>query len=245
DLIIEIPVGTVAHYDNGTEVEFTQVGQTFLAAKGGKGGRGNHFFRSSINQQPQEAEEGFKTEPKRIRLELKLIAQVGLVGLPNAGKSSLLNELTSAHSKVASYPFTTLEPNLGVLPGGYIMADIPGIIEGASTGKGLGHKFLRHLERTSILVHCIAADSTNPKKDIAVINQELAAHSTVLSQKPQILVITKSDLLTPAEVKKLTASLKADLAVSIIDELSLKLLTSLLSQRLGAEASTDSFPVRL
>ena len=148
DLYLDIPYGSVVLYDNGTEYELSKVGQTILAAKGGRGGKGNHHYRSSTNQQPQERTLGFTPTQKNIHVRLKLIADIGLIGLPNAGKTSLLNELTTANAQVANYAFTTLEPNLGVTKGGQIIADIPGLIEGASAGKGLGYKFLKHIERT-------------------------------------------------------------------------------------------------
>ena len=164
DLIIQVPVGTLATYDNGTSVELTEIGQKVLMARGGSGGRGNFCFKSSTNQTPQQRELGYKCQVKDLFLQLKLIAQIGLIGLPNAGKTSLLNELTPANAKVANYAFTTLEPNLGVTKGGLIIADIPGLIEGAATGKGLGVKFLKHIERTKLLIHCVAADSSDPQK---------------------------------------------------------------------------------
>jgi len=157
DLILEVPIGTVINYDNGTSHELTEVGELFLAARGGRGGWGNHHFRSATNQTPREFQYGQKTEFKNLFLQLKLIADVGLIGLPNAGKTSLLNELSAANARVANYPFTTLEPNLGVMKGGHIIADIPGLVEGAVTGKGLGIKFLKHIERTRLLVHCLSA----------------------------------------------------------------------------------------
>lgn len=234
DLIIDIPVGTVVNYDNGTSVELTDIGQTVLVAKGGKGGRGNYSFRSSTNVTPQEAQPGQKTEPKNLFLQLKLIAQIGLIGLPNAGKTSLLNELTSAKAKVANYPFTTLEPNLGVLRSGHIIADIPGLIEGASVGKGLGVKFLKHIERTRLLVHCVSCDSLDPLNDYQTVRRELENYSATLAQKPEIIIVTKSDLIdTPAALKKIRESLNAPLTVSIADDVSLKKLVSILSKSLA------------
>ncbi|HEX8923832.1 MAG TPA: GTPase ObgE [Patescibacteria group bacterium] len=231
DLLIRVPVGTVVTYDNGTEIEFNEIGEKKLMAKGGNGGQGNYHFRSSINQAPEIATKGQQTEPKRLFLQLKLIAQIGLVGLPNAGKSSLLNELTSAKAKVANYQFTTLEPNLGVTPWSTVIADIPGLIEGASEGKGLGYKFLKHVERTSLLVHCLAADSADPVKDYQTIRDELANYSTNLLEKKEILIITKSDLLTADQKVNLEKLLKPKLFVSIIDDQSLKELSTLLSKQ--------------
>lgn len=234
DLIIQVPVGTLATYDNGTSVELTQVGQKVLMARGGSGGRGNFCFKSSTNQTPKERELGYKTQTKKLFLQLKLIAQIGLIGLPNAGKTSLLNELTSANARVANYAFTTLEPNLGVMKNGLIIADIPGLIEGAATGKGLGDKFLKHVERTSLLIHCVAADSIDPKKDYQVIRQELANYSSVLAKKPEIIVLTKTDTKEPKEIAKIQKSIKAQIATSIIDTDSIKKLNDLISKKINS-----------
>lgn len=195
DLIIPVPVGTVVNYDNGSSVEVLKVGQKILMAKGGSGGRGNFVFRSATNQTPKQAEPGFKCQPKKLFLQLKLIAQIGLIGLPNAGKTSLLNELTRANAKVANYAFTTLEPNLGISRSGHVIADIPGLIEGAAVGRGLGVKFLKHIERTKLLVHCVSVESSNPLKDYQTVRTELANYSSTLAQKPEIIVLTKSDLI--------------------------------------------------
>jgi GTP-binding protein len=235
DLIIQVPVGTLVTYDNGTSVELTEIGQKVLMAKGGTGGRGNYCFKSSTNQTPQERELGYKCPIKKLFLQLKLIAQIGLIGLPNAGKTSLLNELTPANAKVANYAFTTLEPNLGVTKWGSIIADIPGLIEGAAEGKGLGVKFLKHIERTSLLVHCIAADSSNPLKDYQTVRQELSNYSSNLANKPEIIVITKSDTVDPKEITKLQKSLKAQVCTSIIDSDSIKKLSDLIAKKLKSE----------
>ncbi|KKQ38869.1 MAG: GTPase obg [Candidatus Moranbacteria bacterium GW2011_GWC2_37_73] len=169
DEMIKIPVGTVIHnITTGIDQEITKVGQEILIAKGGRGGRGNFQFRGSRNTTPKEFEEGKPGEGFELRLELKMIADIGFVGLPNLGKSSLLNELTNANVKVANYQFTTLEPNLGVYYG-LILADIPGLIEGASDGKGLGIKFLKHVERTKIIFHFLAADSEDIMADYKTI----------------------------------------------------------------------------
>jgi len=227
DLIFEVPVGTLVSYDNGTQVELLNKGDKVLIAKGGTGGHGNWYYRSSTNQSPQEAQKGYKTDYKNLYLQLKLIAQVGLIGLPNAGKSTLLNEVTNANAKIANYQFTTLEPNLGVMKNGKIIADIPGLIEGASLGKGLGIKFLKHVERTNLLVHCIAADSKDLKKDYEIIRNELSTYSSALAAKPEIIVITKTDL-----VEKLP-KFKHDLEVSILDDNSIKKLNDLISSKLS------------
>jgi len=232
DLIIQVPVGTLATYDNGTSVELTELGQKVLMARGGSGGRGNFCFKSSTNQTPQERELGYKCQPKKLFLQLKLIAQVGLIGLPNAGKTSLLNELTPADAKVANYSFTTLEPNLGVMKNGLIIADIPGLIEGAADGKGLGVKFLKHVERTSLLIHCVAADSNDPLKDYQTVRQELNNYSSNLAKKPEIIVLTKSDTLNPKEITKIQKLVKAQISTSIIDPESIKKLNDLITKNI-------------
>jgi GTP-binding protein len=230
DLIVQVPVGTLVTYDNGTSLEFTKVGQTELMAKGGKGGRGNYFFRSATNQTPQEAETGRQTLVKSLHLQLKLIADVGLIGLPNAGKTSLLNELSNADAKVGSYAFTTLEPNLGVTKGGLIIADIPGLIEGASQGKGLGFKFLKHIERTRLIVHCLSSESQDPQKDIDIIRQELTSFSSNLTQKKELLVITKSDLVSPKILRKIEKTTQANLSTSVLNPESIKKLSDLITK---------------
>ncbi len=166
-----------------------------------KGGRGNYSFRSATNQTPQNFQPGHKTETKNLHLQLKLIADVGLVGLPNAGKTSLLNLLSNAGAKVANYAFTTLEPNLGVAKGGYIIADIPGLIEGASQGKGLGFKFLKHIERTTILLLVVDASpfcQLPPREQLIILGKELKKYSLPLSLKPRMVAFNKTDLLDEA-----------------------------------------------
>ncbi|MBI3442251.1 MAG: GTPase ObgE [Candidatus Sungbacteria bacterium] len=208
DPVIHVPVGTVIHdLTNGMDQELVKIGERVLAVKGGKGGRGNFQFRSSTNTTPKEFEYGVPGEQATLRLELKYIADVGFIGLPNVGKSSLLNELTNAKAKVANYRFTTLEPNLGVFYD-LILADIPGLIEGASTGKGLGIKFLRHIERTKVLFHFIAADSENPAADYKTVRAELAGHHKKLLQKPEYVFLTKTDAVDPKDLKKKITVLK-------------------------------------
>jgi len=232
DLIIPVPVGTVVNHDNGSSVEVLKVGQKILMAKGGSGGRGNFVFRSATNQTPKQAEPGFKCQPKKLFLQLKLIAQIGLIGLPNAGKTSLLNELTRANAKVANYAFTTLEPNLGISRSGHVIADIPGLIEGAAVGRGLGVKFLKHIERTKLLVHCVSVESSNPLKDYQTVRTELANYSSTLAQKPEIIVLTKSDLIDINTLNRLQKQIGADVVTSIIDTDSIKQLSDFISQKL-------------
>ena len=208
DLTIYVPAGTVVHnLTLGLNHELVQVGERFLAAVGGRGGRGNYHFRSSRNTTPTQSEPGAPSEKFTVRLELKMIADIGLVGLPNTGKSSLLNELTNAKSKVANYHFTTLEPNLGVYYG-LILADIPGLIEDASKNKGLGVKFLRHIERTRILFHIVSAESEDPVKDYKIIRQELGAYSKTLLDKEEYVFLSKTDLVSNVIAKKKLAQLK-------------------------------------
>lgn len=201
DLILQVPIGTLLADDTGIETELAQVGQEMLLAKGGLGGKGNEFFKSSSNTTPKYAQKGLPGEEKRLSLKLKLIADFGLIGLPNSGKSSLLNEITNATAKIGDYPFTTLEPNLGVL-NGRILADIPGLIEGASEGKGLGHKFLKHIEKVKLLLHCIASESDDPLRDYKIIREELKKFNPELLDKKEIILITKSDL-KETKVKKI------------------------------------------
>ena len=234
DLILKIPMGTTIYYDNGTNIETEKTGQLIVGAKGARGGRGNYSFRSATNRQPKEFEPGRKTEWKKIRLELKLIADIGLVGLPNVGKSSLLNELTNAKAKVANYPFTTLEPNLGVTKGGKVIADIPGLIEGASSGKGLGIRFLKHIEKTQVLLHCISCESLDPVSDYQIIRKEIEGYSSKLAKCQEIVVLTKADLIDQKIVlDNLKKKFKTKLAVSITDDVSLKQLSDTIHQLLG------------
>lgn len=233
DLILSVPVGTtVSNLTAGKEMEIMKIGERVLVAEGGIGGRGNYFFRSSRNTSPTKFEPGRPGEAFEFRLELKLIADVGLIGLPNVGKSSLLNELTNAKSKVANYQFTTLEPNLGAYYD-LILADIPGLIEGASHGKGLGIKFLRHIEHTKILFHLIAADSLNPAEDYKIVRAELGAHNKMLLEKPEYLFVSKSDEVpakaVEAIIKKLKKLNKNIFSISVLDAESIKNVKKILN----------------
>ncbi len=197
---IQVPPGTLVR-DQDTNMligDLTEVDQQLVVAKGGRGGRGNAMFASATNQAPEMAENGAPGESRVLRLELKLIADIGIVGKPNAGKSTLLSVLTAAKPKIADYPFTTLSPNLGVAQiswdRGIVLADIPGLIEGASQGIGLGHEFLRHIERTRVLIHLVDGMADDPVADYETINAELAAFGHSLADKPQILALTKMDL---------------------------------------------------
>ncbi len=201
DLEVRIPVGTVMRdEETGEEFEVVTRDDRFMIAKGGKGGKGNFEFRSSTNTTPKFAEQGFPAQRRQLHLILRYLAEYGLIGLPNAGKSSLLNELTNAKAKVGAYPFTTLEPNLGVI-NGKIIADIPGLIEGASEGRGLGIRFLKHIEKVRLLLHCISADSDDVIRDYEVINKELAEFDKSMTKKEQVILLTKTDLVDEKTVK--------------------------------------------
>ncbi|OGN28179.1 MAG: hypothetical protein A3A33_02380 [Candidatus Yanofskybacteria bacterium RIFCSPLOWO2_01_FULL_49_25] len=234
DVVLKVPVGTVIHNTTKKSIEeIISPGQRICVAQGGKGGRGNFHFRGPTNTTPKEFEKGTVGDSFTVRLELKLIADIGFIGLPNVGKSSLLNELTNAKSKVANYRFTTLEPNLGAYYG-RVIADIPGLIEGASSGKGLGIKFLRHIERTRVLFHCIAADSPTPHDDYKTIRAELGAYNKTLLDKPEYIIITRSDLVSADQLAETKDSLrdlgKPIVTASIHDEESLKSVRKILDQ---------------
>ncbi|MDR3571681.1 MAG: GTPase ObgE [Candidatus Pacebacteria bacterium] len=236
DLILNIPVGTsFTNAETGYTREITEVGQRILIAGGGKGGRGNFKFRSSTNTSPNEFEEGTQGDRAIYHLELRLIADVGLIGLPNAGKSSLLNELTAAKSKVANYAFTTLEPHLGSYYG-LILADIPGLIEGASEGKGLGAKFLRHIERTKTLFHLVAADSEDVVRDYRIVRKELKAYKKELDNKAERVFLSKADAVSPEVLKKEIAALKKigvqAMPLSLLEPESMEQVRKLLNEKL-------------
>ncbi|MEW5869498.1 MAG: GTPase ObgE [Chloroflexota bacterium] len=200
DLVIPVPPGTVVYNDDTGEVlgDLVEPGQRLVVAKGGRGGRGNARFASSVRQVPRIAERGAPAEMFNLRLELKLIADIGIVGVPNAGKSTFLAAVTNAKPKIAPYPFTTIEPNLGVadldLETSLVLADIPGLIEGAHMGVGLGHDFLRHIQRTRVLIHLLDGMAEDPLLDFAQINSELALFDPALASKPQVVALNKMDL---------------------------------------------------
>lgn len=233
DLILTVPVGTVIHdLENKVDHEIIKIGERILIAKGGKGGRGNFHFRSSTNTTPKHAQGGLPGEHGTVRLELKLIADVGFIGLPNVGKSSLLNEITRASAKVANYPFTTLEPNLGT-HFELILADIPGLIEGASLGKGLGIKFLRHVERTTTLFHFISAESDDVTRDYKTIRKELGEYNKALLKRKEYVFLSKSDMAPAEELNKKLKALKKlnpnAIAISVYDDESIKEVSKILN----------------
>lgn len=212
DKFIQVPLGTVVRDKETNEIlfEITEHGEKKIIAKGGKGGLGNWHFRSATNQTPRYSQPGMPAEEKDILLELKVLADVGLVGFPNAGKSTLLSVLTSAKPKIADYPFTTLKPNLGIVSyrdfQSFVIADIPGIIEGAAEGKGLGHYFLRHIERNSTLLFLVPADTEDIKKEYEILLDELRRYNPEMLDKDRLVVISKCDMLDEelqAEMKQL------------------------------------------
>lgn len=219
NLVIKVPKGTIVIDKNSKDVivDLEEDNQKFILAKGGRGGKGNSNFATPTNQTPRFAEEGKPGEELYIIFELKLIADVGLVGFPNAGKSTLISTISSARPKIADYPFTTLKPNLGIVKyhdyDGFTVADIPGIIEGAHLGKGLGHEFLRHIERTGLLLILIEAISENIENDYKILLKELNNYSKVLSKKKKIITISKIDLLSEKDLKELNEKVN-----SIFDE---------------------------
>ena len=201
-IIIFVPPGTkITEPDSGKTYEITDTQTPVLAAQGGRGGRGNNEFKTATNQTPMYAEPGTKGEQKKLLLELRLIADIGLIGLPNAGKSSLLAVLTNATPKIGDYPFTTLEPNIGML-GKHPVADIPGLIEGASKGRGLGASFLKHIEKTKILIHCIELGADDIMKRYKTVRGEFEKFNGSLLEKPEIILLTKSDLADEKMIKK-------------------------------------------
>lgn len=211
DLIISAPLGTEVYHNDKLIIDLTNQNQIELIAKGGQGGWGNWHFKSSIKQSPMWSKQGLIGEKRELKLNLKLIADVGIIGLPNAGKSTLLSVISNARPKIASYPFTTLDPNLGVVKLGkkeLIFADLPGLIEGAHLGKGLGDRFLRHLERTRIILHLIPADSQNLVKDYQIIQNELTSYSPKLAKKPQIIIVSKREIVKEKVLHKEVNKLK-------------------------------------
>ncbi len=238
DLIIEVPCGTVVYNAETGELlgDLVEPGQTLCVAEGGKGGLGNKYFLSNRNRAPEYALPGLPGEKRLLRLELKLLASVGIIGLPNAGKSTLISALSAARPKVADYPFTTLVPNLGVVRkpsgDGTVFADIPGLIEGAHQGAGLGHEFLRHIERTRLLLHLVDVTSPNPIADYQTIQQELQAYGRGLAERPQILALNKVDAVDEETAEAITQKLTdlSQTSVFLISAVTRRGLEELLQQ---------------
>ncbi len=225
DEILEVPLGTVAKDAETGEIkgEITEDGQEFILTRGGKGGLGNDHFKTATNQTPMYAQPGEPGIEEWIILELKILADVGLVGFPNAGKSTLLSVVSAAKPEIANYPFTTLTPNLGVVSyrnyKSFVMADIPGLIEGASEGKGLGHRFLRHIERNSILLFLLASDSQDIRKDYETLLNELKKYNPELLDKRRVLAITKADLLDEELKEMIGAELPKEIQTEFISSI--------------------------
>ena len=238
-MIIFVPLGThITDLNTKRTIEIADTTTPVLMARGGKGGRGNDEFKTATNQAPMYAEEGTPGEQKELFLELKLIADIGLIGLPNAGKSSLLAMLTNADPKIGNYPFTTLEPNIGVL-GKHTLADIPGLIEGASSGKGLGVTFLKHIEKTKILLHCIDSTDEDAANTYKTVRAEFEKYNTTLLEKPEVILLTKTDL-SELEIQRKNRELfekqgKKVLTCSIYDEESIRKLKKMIEDLIPSE----------
>ena len=246
DVIIEVPCGTVA-YDAETGeylCDITDDGQEIVLLKGGRGGLGNWHFRTATRQAPRFAQPGEPAQEQMVVLELKLLADVGLVGFPNAGKSTLLSAISAAKPKIANYPFTTLEPNLGIVSyregKSFVMADIPGIIEGASEGKGLGLRFLRHIERNSLLLFMVPGDTDDIKREYDILLNELAQFNPEMLDKQRVLAITKCDLIDEELISMLEPNLPADIPhvfISGVSGLGLQQLKDILWKELNSESN--------
>jgi GTP-binding protein len=240
DLVIEVPPGTIVRDAETGDIikDFCLPGESFIIARGGRGGKGNTHFKSSTHRTPRFAQPGEAGEVKQLKLELKLLADVGIIGFPNAGKSTLISVISAARPKIADYPFTTLVPNLGVVKAGdrepFVVADIPGLIAGAHTGAGLGIHFLRHIERTRMLVHLIDASAIDPEKPLEAydaINTELSSYSPDLARKPQIIALNKLDLPgTEERARAFKAALKKRTRLYLISAATVKGVDQLLAQ---------------
>ena len=247
-LLIKVPCGTEVR-DARTGVllgDLTEAGQELPVAFGGRGGLGNAHYLSNRNRAPEKCTEGREGEAWLLQLELKLLAEVGIIGLPNAGKSTLIAVLSAARPKIADYPFTTLVPNLGVVRrpsgDGTVFADIPGLIAGASQGAGLGHEFLRHIERTRLLIHLLDASSQEPLEDYRTVEQELSAYGHQLDERPRLVVLSKIELLDPDQLKQLQENLRHDcgrevLAISAATTRGLDTLLAAVWRELGIQSS--------
>lgn len=236
DLVIDLPIGSsVVREDTGDTYELLTEGETIRILKGGHGGLGNETFKSSTNRSPTDTTKGKPGEKSTLTITLSLVVDVGIIGLPNAGKSTLINALTNAQSRVGDYPFTTISPHLGDLYG-FILADIPGLIEGASSGKGLGHTFLRHVQKTKMLLHCVALTDEDPRKSYETIRRELEAFDPELCKRTEWVVLTKADCVTPENAAGIADQFKKAgmqvLVVSYLDDAALKELSDALTAEL-------------
>ncbi len=232
DVILDMPMGTtIVDVATQEEIELSIEAEMHLICRGGAGGLGNDALKSATSRATKKAKLGLKGEVRNVKVILRLIADYGLIGMPNAGKSTLLNELTSARAKIANYPFTTLEPNLGVLDS-KVLADIPGLIEGASSGRGLGIKFLKHIEKVQLLLHCISAESTDVVQDYKIVVDELIIHNPELSKKDSIVLLTKIDLIDVTKIKEKVKQLKKIskrvYPISILDSKSIEAIRKVL-----------------
>ncbi len=247
DIVIAVPPGTIViDRDRGNILrDITEAGQEVIVAKGGRGGRGNKYFATATNRTPREYEPGEDGEERWLTLELKVIADAGLIGLPNAGKSTLLSRLSQAHPEIADYPFTTKHPNLGVVHAGgervFVLADLPGLIEGAHAGTGLGHEFLRHVERTRVLVHLVEPmplDGSDPVENYRMVRRELELYRQALATKPEVVVVSKSELTDSDEIRaRLQQELGCEvLAISAVTGQGLAQLVGRVAEQLQAVA---------
>jgi GTP-binding protein len=256
DLVLPVPPGTVIYNAEAHELigDLTEPGERLILCKGGRGGRGNQHFATPRNQAPRTAEKGEPGQEKRLNLELKLIADIGIIGVPNAGKSTLLSVLTNAKPKIGDYPFTTLEPNLGVAQvdddTSLVLADIPGLIEGASHGAGLGHDFLRHIQRTRVLIHLLDGSSDDPVADYSQINSELSLFDPNLARKPQIVALNKIDQPEVqerlAEIRKAMKKKKVELmTISALSRTNTRELLLKAAQKLAEAPALEEVPASL
>jgi GTP-binding protein len=228
NLVIDLPLGSVVTNLETREVfNLIEDGKLVKILNGGKGGLGNEYFKNAVNRTPEQQTDGKAAEEADFYIELELVADAGLIGLPNAGKSSLINVLTNSKSKIGSYQFTTLEPSLGDMHS-YIIADIPGLIEGASEGRGLGHKFLRHIKRTKVLFHCLSLENEDVVKAYKVIRKELESYSPELAEKEEVVILTKTDMVDEKTLEKAESKIKKlnkqVLSVTVLDDKSVKKL---------------------
>lgn len=241
---LKLPIGSrITNLSSGHVVELMKEGEKITLLKGGRGGLGNGHFKSSTNVRPEEFTYGEEGDEADFYIELLLVVDLGLIGLPNAGKSSLLNALTGANQKIGDYAFTTLNPSLGMLYG-VVLADIPGLIEGAAEGKGLGHKFLRHIERTKGLIHCISSEIENPVEAYKIVRNELSLYNKAIMGKPEVLLLTKTDTISgnelEAKMKKLKKINSNVQAVSVLDDASIKKLSDFLTKNFSSTGSPQA-----